>query len=85
MHLTLHIPDELAARLQAAGGDIERQAIDALCRTADELERGRPRAALRPDADATGAALIAAFQASPARDIELTPARGPSPVRDVTV
>ena len=33
----------------------------------------------------TGAALIAAAQASPHRDIELEPARFPLPVRDVTL
>lgn len=33
----------------------------------------------------TGAALIAAAQASPHRNIEIEPARGPFPVRDVTL
>jgi prevent-host-death family protein len=33
----------------------------------------------------TGQALFAAMQASPDRDIDLTPARGPSPVRGVTL
>jgi len=31
----------------------------------------------------TGAALIAALQASPSRDIDIEPERGPAPVRDV--
>jgi hypothetical protein len=31
----------------------------------------------------TGAALVAAMQASPYRDIDIAPARAPSPVRDV--
>jgi prevent-host-death family protein len=35
--------------------------------------------------DLTGRALIAAMQASPDRDIDLAPARGPLPVRDVTL
>ncbi len=35
--------------------------------------------------DMTGQALIAAMQASPHRDIDLAPARGPLPVRDVTL
>jgi prevent-host-death family protein len=35
--------------------------------------------------DPTGQALIAAMQASPDRDIDLAPTRGPSPVRDVTL
>jgi prevent-host-death family protein len=35
--------------------------------------------------DLTGRALITAMQASPDRDIDLTPARGPLPVRDVTL
>jgi prevent-host-death family protein len=33
----------------------------------------------------TGAALVAAMQASPYRDIDIEPARAPSPVRDVTL
>jgi Arc/MetJ-type ribon-helix-helix transcriptional regulator len=32
----------------------------------------------------TGAALIAAMQASPHKDIEIEPSRGPMPVRDVS-
>ncbi len=32
-----------------------------------------------------GAALIAAMQASPARDIDIDPRRAPLPVRDVTL
>jgi len=39
----------------------------------------------RLSGDLTGAALIAAAQASPYRDIELEPARVPLPVRDVTM
>ncbi len=35
--------------------------------------------------DLTGAALIAALQASPYRDIDLEPRRAPMPVRDVTL
>jgi len=35
--------------------------------------------------DLTGAALIAAMQASPARDINIEPSRAPLPVRDVTL
>jgi hypothetical protein len=31
----------------------------------------------------TGAALIAAMQASPHKDIDIEPSRGPAPVRDV--
>ena len=33
----------------------------------------------------TGAALIAAMQASPHKDIEIEPTRGPMPVRDVSL
>ena len=33
----------------------------------------------------TGAALIAAMQASPHKDIEIEPSRGPMPVRDLSV
>ena len=33
----------------------------------------------------TGAALVEAMQASPWRDIDIEPARAPSPVRDVTL
>jgi prevent-host-death family protein len=39
----------------------------------------------RLSGDPTGAALIAALQASPARDIDLTPTRSPMPVRDVAL
>jgi prevent-host-death family protein len=35
--------------------------------------------------DLTGEALIAALQASPARDVDLAPARGAFPVRDVSL
>jgi len=30
MNLTLHIPDDIAARLGAAGNDLEREALEAL-------------------------------------------------------
>ena len=30
MELTVHIPDEIAPRLQAAGGDLSRRALEAL-------------------------------------------------------
>lgn len=33
----------------------------------------------------TGAALIAAMQASPHKDIEIEPSRGPAPVRDAAL
>ena len=33
----------------------------------------------------TGAALIAAMQSSPHKDIEIEPSRGPMPVRDVSL
>jgi prevent-host-death family protein len=33
--------------------------------------------------DRTGEALVAAFQSSPHRDVELAPARTPMPVRDI--
>lgn len=39
----------------------------------------------RLSGDLTGAALIAAAQASPHRNIEIEPARRPFPVRDVTL
>jgi prevent-host-death family protein len=35
--------------------------------------------------DQTGRALVEAMQASPHRDIEIEPPRGPMPVRDVTL
>ena len=47
MSVTVHIPDDLAARLEAAGADPERVALDALRRVADELER-RPQPATEP-------------------------------------
>jgi hypothetical protein len=39
---------------------------------------------MKPEA-LTGAALIAAMQASPHKDIEIEPLRGPAPVRDVSL
>jgi hypothetical protein len=36
------------------------------------------------DTPATGAALVAAMQASPYKDVDLEPRRDPLPVRDVT-
>jgi Uncharacterised protein family (UPF0175) len=39
MNLTLRIPDQLAERLTAAGGDIERKALEAL--TLEEYRAGR--------------------------------------------
>lgn len=38
-----------------------------------------------PSEKRTGAALIAALQASPHKDIEIEPVRGPLPVRDVSL
>jgi hypothetical protein len=38
----------------------------------------------KPDAP-SGAALIAAMQASPHKEIEIEPSRGPAPVRDVSL
>ncbi|HTV28452.1 MAG TPA: hypothetical protein VMF32_11770 [Xanthobacteraceae bacterium] len=48
---------------------------------ADELNAGRHEAGT----GLTGAALIAALQASPYRDIEIEPPRERLPVRDVTL
>jgi predicted HTH domain antitoxin len=39
MNLTVHIPDELAARLAAAGGDLERRALVGFALT--EYQAGR--------------------------------------------
>ena len=39
MNLTLHIPDDLAARLAADGGNLERRALEAL--VLEELRAGR--------------------------------------------
>lgn len=44
MNVTVHISDELAARLKAAGANPERLALDALHRAADELEQRRQSA-----------------------------------------
>ena len=38
MNVTLHIPDELAQRLMAAGGDLSRRALEALA--LDEYKLG---------------------------------------------
>ncbi len=37
MELTIHIPDELAERLQATGGDLSRRALEALALEEYEL------------------------------------------------
>jgi hypothetical protein len=39
MHLTLHIPDDVAERLKAAGGDLSRRALEALA--LEEYKHGR--------------------------------------------
>jgi hypothetical protein len=39
MNLTVEIPDDLAARLTAAGGDLSRRALESLA--ADEFRNGR--------------------------------------------
>jgi hypothetical protein len=39
MNLTLHIPDDLAVRLSAAGGDLSRRALEALA--AEEYRHDR--------------------------------------------
>ncbi len=44
MNLTVRIPDDLAERLAAAGGDLERRALEAL--VAEEYRAGR---LTRPD------------------------------------
>lgn len=39
MELTVHIPDDIAPRLQAAGGDLPRRALEALA--LEEYKSGR--------------------------------------------
>ena len=39
MNLILHVPDDLASRLKEAGGDLERQALEALVIEAYRAER----------------------------------------------
>jgi hypothetical protein len=60
MNVTVHIPDDLAARLEAAGADLERLTLDALRRAADELERQPQPAAETADAQARRAGARAA-------------------------
>jgi len=48
-----------------------------------EIRQPEPELVEGNDAPETGAALIAAMQASPCKDIELEPERYPMPVRDV--
>ena len=38
MELTVHIPDDLASRMSASGGDLSRRALEAL--VAEEYKRG---------------------------------------------
>ena len=62
MHVTVHIPDDLAARLEAAGADPERVALDALRRVADELERRPQPATETADVEARRASARAAAE-----------------------
>jgi predicted transcriptional regulator len=51
MNVTVRIPDELAARLEAAGADFERLALEALRHAAEELEqRGQQPASVSDEA-----------------------------------
>ncbi len=43
------------------------------------------RAPVSPAVGLTGAVILAALQASPCRDVDLTPERYPLPVRDVSL
>ena len=45
MNLTVHIPDDLAKRLDAVGASPERVALEALQHAADDLERTQRAAA----------------------------------------
>ena len=73
MNLEIHKP-ELAQRVRA--DDLLEKALDAL----DE------QSTAAPPASATGAVLLAALQASPYREIDLTPPRLPlTNVRDVVL
>lgn len=77
--MSIHISRESEARLME---EARRQgvSVDAL------IERlMNERAASAPAAGLTGAALLAVLQASPYRDVDLTPQRQPLPVRDVVL
>jgi hypothetical protein len=77
--MSLHISQRNEARLTE---EAQRQgvSVDAL------IERlMNERAASPPVSGLTGAALLAVLQASPYRDVDLTPQRYPLPVRDVVL
>ena len=60
MNLTVHIPDDLAARLTALGVNPERVALEAWRHTADDLERAQraPAGAVTRRSPAEAAARI---------------------------
>ncbi len=77
--MSLHISQQNEARLTE---EAQRQgvSVDAL------IERLMGERAASPAASGpTGAVILAALQASPYRDIDLTPERFPMPVRDVSL
>jgi len=63
MNLTLHIPDDLATRLTAAGANPEHPALEALRHAADEIEHGSRRPSeITADAEMRRAAARAAAE-----------------------
>ena len=62
MNVTVHLPDDLAARLEAAGADPERLALEALRHAAEQLEQRdqQPAAVTGDDAARRAAARSAA-------------------------
>ena len=77
--MSLHISQQNEARLTE---EAQRQgvSVDALIERLIDERRNSP-----PASTLTGAALLAVLQASPYRDIDLTPQRYPLPVRDVVL
>lgn len=77
--MSIHISERKEARL-AEEAQRHGITVDALIeRLMDERET------TIPTSGSTGAVILAALQASPYRDVDLTPERYPLPVRDVAL
>jgi hypothetical protein len=67
MDLTVHIPDDIAPRLQAAGGDLSRRALEALA-----LEEYKPGISPSPNSGACSASIHATSSTASSRPMIFT-------------
>lgn len=84
MTITLPLQPEEEARLEAialakglSADALVREALEGILASASGIPNGAP------SEPATGAALVAAMQASPCKELDLQTMRGPLPTRDV--